>query len=63
MVEVCMLSLDEGKAKDWQESLKLKVVRTYIEDSSELQEVISSKQGIWSSVKGFFQWLVSYVLV
>ncbi len=53
MIEVCMLSLNEGKAKDWQESLKYKVTQKFIQDSTELQHVIDSKQGFWSSVKGF----------
>ena len=53
-----MLNLDEGKAKDWQESLKLKISLKFISDSSELQEVIISKKGFWSAVKGFFEWLI-----
>ena len=58
MVEVCMLNLDEGKAKDWQRSLKLKIAHKFIEESKELQNIITSKQGMWSTVKGFFQWII-----
>lgn len=53
-----MLNLDEGKAKDWEESLKLKISLKFIGDSRELQDVIASKKGLWSAVKGFFQWLL-----
>lgn len=57
-----MLNLDEGKAKDWQESLKVKITNKFIEDSSELQEIIVSKEGLWSSMKGFFEWLVWHII-
>ena len=54
-----MLNLDDGRAKDWQESLKLKIAQKYIQDSSELQNIIISKRGLWSTLKGFFQWVIS----
>lgn len=53
-----MLNLDEGKAKGWEEDLKLKISHRFIADSPELQNVIVSKKGLLSSIKGFFQWLV-----
>lgn len=57
MKEVCLLNLDEGKAKNWDEQLKEKIVEKFLRDSQELQDVIKSKVGVWSSVKGFFQWV------
>ncbi len=62
MVEVCMLNLDEGKARDWQKSLKLKISQKFIRDSSELQDIIISKKGMWSTVKGFLQWVIACVV-
>lgn len=53
-----MLNLDEGKAKNWQESLKFKITQKYIRDSSELQSIIISKHGFFSTVKGFLQWII-----
>lgn len=58
MIKVCMLNLDEGKAKNWQDSLKLTIAEKFIEGSKELQEIIDSKKGWWSSIKGFWQWIV-----
>ncbi len=57
MIKVCMLNLDEGKAKHWQESLKLKIAEKFIEGSQELQNIIESKRWWWSTVKGFVQWV------
>lgn len=57
MRQVCLLNLDEGKAKNWDDSLKGKIVDKFIRDSHELQTLIKSKEGLWSSVKGFFQWV------
>lgn len=57
MKQVCLLNLDEGKAKTWEKQLKEKIVEKFVHDSEELQDVIKSKEGIWSTIKGFFQWL------
>ena len=59
MKDVCLLNLDEGKAKDWQRSLKITIVEKFIRDSDDLQKMIDSKSGWWSAIKGFFQWLAS----
>ena len=57
MKEVCLLNLDEGKAKHWQKSLKRTIALKFIASSPELQDIIRSKQGTWSTIKGFLQWL------
>ena len=57
MKQVCLLNLDEGKAKHWDEQLKEKIVEKFIRDSSDLQTILKSKEGLWSSTKGFFQWI------
>ena len=62
MLEVCMLNLDEGKARDWPESLKLKITQKFISESSELQDAIMAKKGVWSTVKGFFQWITTCIV-
>jgi len=58
MIEVCMLNLNEGKAKDWQQDLKLKIAEKFLLDSVEIVNVLESKKGTWSSIKGFFQWVI-----
>ncbi len=62
MIEVCMLNLNEGKAKNWQYNLKLKIAEKYLLDSAKIQKVLESKQGAWSTVKGFFQWIMHKLL-
>ena len=57
MKQVCLLNLDEGKAKSWEPPLKEKIVEKFIRDSHELQALIKSKEGVWSNIKGFFQWI------
>ena len=51
------MNLDEGKAKNWDAPLKEKIVEKFIQDSQELQTLIKSKEGLWSRVKGFLQWI------
>lgn len=58
MKEVCLLNLDEGKAKDWEQSLKEIISEKFIESTPELQEIIDLKRGFWSSIKGWWQWLM-----
>ena len=57
MKQVCILNLDEGRAKSWDAPLKEKIVEKFIRDSQELQALILSKEGKWSNLKGFFQWV------
>ena len=58
MVEVCMLNLNEGKAKDWQHTLKLKISKKFLLDCVEIVKILESKRGTWSTIKGFFQWMM-----
>lgn len=58
MIEVCLLNLDEGKAKDWEQSLKETISEKFVMSSPELLEIIDSKQGLWSTLKGWWQWIV-----
>ena len=60
MITVCLLNLNEGKAKDWDASLKLKIAEKYIDSSPELVRIIASKKGLWSTLKGFFQWIFHF---
>ena len=56
MERVCYFRLDNGKAKDWKRERKEKIVKNFIRQSQELQDLIKSREGIWSGFKGFFQW-------
>ena len=61
MEQVCLLNLDEGKASMWPRSLKISIITRYINTQTDLQELLESKKGVWSSIKGFLQWLYSFV--
>lgn len=57
MVKVCLAFLDEGKARSWPLSLKMSIVTRYLNEQDDLQEQLRSKTGIWSAIKGFFQYI------
>jgi hypothetical protein len=58
MRSVCLLNLDEGKPKYWSSQLKLEIIDQFINDDKELSKLIESKLGLWSSIVGFFQWIL-----
>lgn len=58
MHSVCILHLDEGKPKYWSEKLKSEIIEQFILDDKELLKLIESKSGLWSSIVGFFQWIL-----
>jgi hypothetical protein len=58
MRSVCLLNLDEGKPKYWSSNLKLEIIDQFINDDKELSKLIESKLGLWSSIVGFFQWIL-----
>ena len=57
MKTMCLINLDEGKAKHWQHSLKVTIAEKFIENSEDLQSVLKSKEGLWSTFKGFLLWI------
>ena len=61
MEQVCLLNLDEGKASMWPRPLKISIITRYINTQTDLQELLESKKGVWSSIKGFLQWLYSFI--
>ncbi|XP_076316462.1 uncharacterized protein LOC143228907 isoform X2 [Tachypleus tridentatus] len=58
MRSVCLLNLNEGKPKHWSQDLKYSIVDYFLTSDEELQNIIRSKQGWYSSIIGFFQWLL-----
>jgi hypothetical protein len=58
MRSVCLLNLDEGKPKYWPLKLKLEIIEQFISDDEQLSRSIESKIGVWSSLIGFFQWIL-----
>ena len=52
-----MIQLDKGKAQYWQKELKLAIAEKFIQKSPELQKLLASRRGWYSSVKGFILWL------
>uniref|UniRef100_A0A1X7U5G1 GB1/RHD3-type G domain-containing protein n=1 Tax=Amphimedon queenslandica TaxID=400682 RepID=A0A1X7U5G1_AMPQE len=61
MEQVCLLNLDEGKASNWPRPLKLSIINRYINNEKDLRDLLVSKEGVWSSIKGFIQWLYSFI--
>eukprot|EP00057_Strongylocentrotus_purpuratus_P020006 XP_011674480.1 PREDICTED: uncharacterized protein LOC100892704 [Strongylocentrotus purpuratus] len=57
--KVCLLNLNEGKPKNWPSDLKASIIDLFIQSDPDLQRVIRSRQGFWSSLIGFFQWIMS----
>ena len=60
MEQVCLLHLDEGKASSWPVSFKKSIIARYINSQKDLQELLASKRGWWSMIKGFILWLYSF---
>jgi len=58
MINVCLLNLDEGKAKHWSSKLKYAIVSHYVSTDTDLQQLLASKRNLWSSILGFWQWLM-----
>ncbi|XP_063966491.1 guanylate-binding protein 2-like [Lytechinus pictus] len=56
---VCLLNLNEGKPKNWPSDLKASIIDLFIQSDPDLQRVIRSREGFWSSLVGFFQWIMS----
>ncbi|XP_072177130.1 uncharacterized protein [Diadema setosum] len=57
--QVCLLNLNEGKPKHWSSDLKARIIDLFIQSDTDLQRVIRSREGLWSSLRGFFQWIMS----
>lgn len=58
---ICLLNLNDGKPKDWPSDLKYDIINYFIHSDKELQHLLKARDGIWSAVVGFFQWLLSII--
>ena len=58
MISVCLLNLDEGKAKHWSHKLKHAIASHFVSTDTDLQQMLASKRGLWSSILGFWQWII-----
>ncbi|XP_023225373.1 guanylate-binding protein 2-like [Centruroides sculpturatus] len=58
MIEVCKVNLNDGKVQYWSSELKISIIEHFIQKDKELQKLLESKSGLWSSIIGFFQWLL-----
>lgn len=58
IMDVCLLQLDEGKPKYWQDDLKRNIIRNFMSSDPELSVLIQKVQGLWSSILGFFPWIL-----
>lgn len=57
IMQVCLLQLDDGKAKYWQADLKERIVTTFMNQDPELSNALAGVRGLWSSILGFFVWV------
>ena len=55
--DVCLLNLNEGKTKHWSADLKDWVIDDFMNSDDQLGRIVRSKEGLWSTIVGFFQWL------
>ncbi|XP_033105454.1 guanylate-binding protein 1-like [Anneissia japonica] len=55
--EICLLNLDEGKAANWPLYLKINIIERFIKNDAEIQKLIRERQGLYSMVVGFMQWI------
>ncbi|XP_078606478.1 uncharacterized protein LOC144879110 [Branchiostoma floridae x Branchiostoma japonicum] len=56
--QVCLLQLNQGQPKYWHQELKASIIDHFIQSEKDIQRIIQSRQGWWSAVVGFFQWLL-----
>ncbi|XP_013388840.1 guanylate-binding protein 2 [Lingula anatina] len=56
--KVCLLNLDEGKPKHWPLDLKSSIIDHFMESDQDIQTIMLEKQGLWSSIVGFVQWIM-----
>lgn len=61
MEQVCLLHLDEGKASTWTLPFKRSIIVRYIGSQEDLQRLLETKRGWWSTTKGFLLWLYSLI--
>lgn len=57
IMKVCLLQLEDGKAKYWQEDLKMSIIVDYMNEDPELSGALKRVKGLWSTILGFFVWL------
>ena len=55
---MCLIHLEEGKPKHWPHDLKNSIIDQFIQDDAQIQHILRSKEGLWSTVVGFVQWLL-----
>ncbi|XP_071948845.1 guanylate-binding protein 6-like [Antedon mediterranea] len=55
--EICLLNLNEGKAANWPVYLKISIIERYMANDADIQKLIYDRQGIYSAIIGFIQWL------
>ncbi|XP_040075603.2 guanylate-binding protein 1 [Ixodes scapularis] len=58
IMDACLLQLGDGKPKFWQQDFKRNIVNNFMNSDPELRQRIDSIKGFWSSVVGFFLWIL-----
>lgn len=55
---VCLIHLDDGKPKSWPYELKLQIINNFIANDQDLKRMIQDKDGLWSTIRGLFEWIL-----
>uniref|UniRef100_A0A224YRT1 Interferon-induced guanylate-binding protein 2-like n=1 Tax=Rhipicephalus zambeziensis TaxID=60191 RepID=A0A224YRT1_9ACAR len=56
IMQVCLVHLEDGKAKHWHEDLKRSVIKDFMNADPDLAKALRDVKGFWSSILGFFLW-------
>lgn len=57
IMQVCLVQLQDGKAKHWNEDLKKSIIVDFMHADPDLAKALVDVKGLWSSLLGFFLWL------
>ncbi|XP_037523747.1 guanylate-binding protein 1 isoform X1 [Rhipicephalus sanguineus] len=56
IMQVCLVQLEDGKAKHWHEDLKKSIIMDFMNADPDLAKALRDVKGFWSSILGFFLW-------
>ena len=58
--KVCSGELAKGKAMEWSEEMRSNVIDNFIHNDEYIQNEIQSRDGIFSMIKGWIMWILSF---
>lgn len=58
---IALQMLSEGKSSKWDDKLKAKVIDDFILEDKEISRLMEAKRGIFASIIGFLEYLLSFI--